>query len=415
VTMTTANCEREVQAAAGGRIEMLTYSLLPMHDSTWGLCTAVDGRIYIAACGELSGGLSVFILSYDPDSEELTYHVECGPALGEPPDNGRATQSKVHYCMVPGADGLIYNATHASGPPLGHPVWRPFNSWDDAKRCFAGSYIFSFDPKTDAIHNYGIGPRREGSRAMALDERRRTLYGVTWPRNHFYTFHLDTEEYRDLGRFGDTNPQAVWLDPQGNAYTTDDYGFILRCDAETGELRKLKARCPHVWYRRGWHNVAYDVVPSPDGSCVYGCDYGYESFLWRYDPTDGPDGRMHSFGRAFGPPDWRTDRSLETHNVRGLVFGADQKLYFTMTATWEQPRTKYLVRFDPKTEQREVVCPLRFGEHEPIAIASATPDFYGNLYFAGAGNAPTRLYIYRPDYVTKDKTLFSWKDIKQWG
>jgi len=413
--MTQPNCERQTIAAEGGTLEMLTFTMLPMHDSNWGLCTGVDGKIYIGICGEHTGGLSVFIASYDPATEEVTYHVECGPAIGEPPDNGRATQSKIHYCMVPGADGRIYNATHASGAPLDDPVWWPMNSWDDPKRCFTGSYLFALDPQTNDIHNYGVGPRREGSRATAFDEERRKIYGITWPRNHFYVFYLDTGEYRDIGRFGDTNPQAVWLDRDGHAYTTDDYGYILRCNPDSDELVKLSVRCPHVSYRHGWHNVPYDVVPAPDWSSVYGCDYGYESFLWRYDPYAGSEGRMDSFGRAFGPPDWRTDRSLEAHNVRGLVFGADGKLYYTMSARWEDPQTKCLLRFDPETQEREVVAPMRFGEREPVAIASATPDFYGNLYFAGAGVAPTEIYIYRPDHVNKDEKLFSWKDVKQWG
>jgi len=94
---------------------------------------------------------------------------------------------------------------------------------------------------------------------------------------------------------------------------------------------------------------------------------------------------------------------------------ANPKLYYTMSARWEDPQTKYLLRFDPETQERERVAPMRFGEREPRAIASATPDFYGNLYFAGAGVAPTEIYIYRPDHVTKEKELFSWKDIKQWG
>jgi hypothetical protein len=402
--------------AVGGRVEMLTFDLLPSHDSTWGLATGRDGNIYIAACGECTGGLSVFILSYDPDTEKLTYHIEVGPAIGEPADNGRATQSKIHYCLLPGSDGLLYCATHASGAPMDHPIWRPWNSWDDEALRFTGSYLFTFDPKNHRIENFGIGPPREGSRCLALDEKRRKLYGVTWPRNHFYVFDLDTRAYRDLGRFGHVNPQAVWTDRDGNAYTTNDYGRILRVDAETEEMRLLSVSCPHVSYRNGWHNVTYDVVPSPDGQSFWGTDWGYESFLWRYDLYDGPEGTMHSFGRAFGPPDLKTDRNLELHQARGLVFGADGKLYFTMGFGQSKlDRRTYLVRLDPRTGEREQVAELRCGDHTPAAIASATPDYYGNLYFAEAGRTPTRLYVYRPDSARKEKPVFSWKDIKQWG
>ena len=411
----TTNAERQVIEARGGKLEMIRFTELPHHDSTWGLCTGVDGMIYIGACGECFGGLSVFILRYDPDRDEIDYLLEVGPALGFPPDDGRATQSKIHYCLLPGSDGLLYAATHASGPPWGDPAWRPWNSWDDPARCFPGSPIFTYDPNTNALENYGIGPKREGSRALALDEKRRKLYGITWPRNHFYIYDMNARKYTDLGRFGEINPQAVWLDRDGNAYTTDDYGYILRCEAGTHELVRLKAQCPHEWYRIGWHNVPYDVVPAPDWSCVYGTDWGFESHLWRYDPYDGPDGGMDDLGRALGPPDFRTDKQLEAWQVRGLVFGADGWLYFTMTAGWENPPVKKLARYDPRTGEREEVCDMVFDGRTPVAIASGTPDFYGNLYFADAGRSPTGMYVYRPDTDGDREKVFGWQDIKQWG
>jgi len=406
---------RETIPAVGGTMEMIEFSELPHHDSTWGLTTGHDGRIYIAACGETFGGLNVFILRYHPETEELEYMIDCGPALGEPPDNGHATQSKIHYCLLPGEDGKLYCATHASGPPWGDPVWSPWICWDDPVKLFPGSYIFIYDPQTNEIENLGIGPRKEGSRAMAFDEKRQKLYGITWPRNHFYVFDLRKREYRDIGRFGEINPQALWLDREGNVYTTDDFGFILKFDPDTEELVQLKTQLPHMPHRRGFHNVPYDVVPSPDWSCFYGTDWGYESYLWRFDPYDGEEGRIESYGRAWGPPDFPTESNLEATQVRGLVFGADGQLYFTMTASWENPPRKFLLRFDPQTEEREVLGAMEFGDHRPAAVASATPDFYGNLYFAGAGTSPTQMYVYRPEGTTTDKQVFSFKDIKQWG
>jgi len=406
---------RETIPVVGGRLEMIVYSDLPHHDSTWGLTTEKDGRLYIGACGESFGGLSVFLLRYHPETDELEYLVECGPAVGEPPDNGHATQSKIHYCLLPGDDGKLYCATHASGPPWGDPSWNPWACWDDTVKRFPGSHLFIYDPKTNGIEDLGVGPKKEGSRALAFDEKRQKLYGITWPRNHFYIYDLAKREYTDLGRFGEINPQAVWLDRDGNVYTTDDYGFLLKHTPGSDDLVRLHSQAPHLAHRRGFHNVPYDVVPSPDWSCVYGTDWGYESYLWKFDPHAGPEGSLQSYGRAWGPPDFPTDSSLEATQVRGLVFGADGKLYFTMTASWETPRVKYLLRFDPKTQEREVLGPIKFGDHQPGAIASATQDYYGNLYFAGAGNSPTRMYVYRPDGVTTSKKRFRWKDIKQWG
>ena len=395
-----------------GMLEWLPFERLPMHDSTWGLCTGVDGKIYIGACGELIGGLSVFILSYDPMTEKLTYHAEVAPAINEPTDSGRATQSKIHYGMIGGSDGLIYCSTHASGPPLDNPIWRPWNSWDDERMRFPGAHIFTFNPKTNEIVDFGIGPKLEGTRALALDEKRRKMYGITWPRNRFYVFYLDERRYKDLGRFGDVNPQAVFLDKRGFAYTTDDNGYILECNPDTDELRRLDVKCPHMPYRTGWHNVPYDVVPSPDGETFFGVDWGYENHIWEFDPRDHS---MKDYGRGWGPEGWRTDSQMETWQLRGLTFGADRKLYYTARCGWDNLGQQHLLRFDPATGEREVLGIIDWPDRRIVHIASAAFDFLGNLYFAEAAVHPTSLYIYRPDSVRKDKQVFSWKDVKSWG
>ncbi len=399
----------------GGELEWLPFESLPVHDSTWGLCTGRDGKIYIGACGEFTGGLSVFLLSYDPDTEKLDYLSEVAKEIGESPDNGRATQSKIHYGMIPGSDGLIYCSTHASGPPAGHSMWRPWHSWDDEKMRFPGAYIFTFDPRTNKIENYGIGPRLEGTRALALDEKRRRLYGITWPRNRFYIYDLETRSLRDLGRIGEVNPQAVFLDKRGNAYTTDDFGFILKYDPETDELRRTNVQCPHMAHRSGWHNVPYDVVPSPDGETFFGVDWGYENFIWEFDPRKPEKEAMKSYGRMWGPDGWKNDHALETWQIRSLVFGADGKLYFMARCGWDDREHQHLLRMDPATGEREDLGRAVIPGREAIHFASATQDFYGNLYFAEAGLTPTSVYIFRPDYVEKGKQAFTFEDIKPWG
>lgn len=404
--------------AAGGQVEMVVFDKLPHHDSTWGLTTGADGRIYIAACGETSGGLDVFILSYDPRQRKLAYHAEVGPAVGQPPDDGHATQSKIHYCLLPGADGLLYCATHASGPPWGEAYWNPWQSWYDPVKGFPGSHFFTFDPETERIDDHGILCPKEGCRCLALDESRRRAYGITWPRNHLFVYDIDERRTRDLGRIGEENPQAIWLDARGRAYTTDDFGHILRIDGERGTMEQLPIRLPHEPYRRGWHNVAYDVVPSPDGAAFYGTDWGFESHLWRHDPDDGPHGRIDDLGRpSIWPEDYRNDKHLEAAQLRGLVFGIDGKLYYVVGAAWdgggEGPRM--LMRMNVETGEHEVVAEMVWEQRRARHIGTGTPDYFGNLYFAEAGASPTRMFIYRPNDVDNAAERFSWSDVKPWG
>ena len=149
-------------------MKSIIFDALPVHDTNWSITTGADGNIYVGICGELTGGLSVFIVRYVPTRKETEYLLEVGPALNEPSDSERAPISKIHYCMVPGDDGKLYCANHFSGPPLGAPIWGPWHTWDDQERMASGFHIFTFDPATEAVEDFEIMARNEGSRAMAL-------------------------------------------------------------------------------------------------------------------------------------------------------------------------------------------------------------------------------------------------------
>ena len=91
-----------------GNLKVITFPELPVHDTIWSITTGSDGKVYAGICGELTGGLSVFLVSYDPVSEQTEYVMEVAKELKEPPDNGRATHSKIHTCLVGSGDGKLY-------------------------------------------------------------------------------------------------------------------------------------------------------------------------------------------------------------------------------------------------------------------------------------------------------------------
>jgi len=403
-------------ARPGPRFRQLIFDELPLQDTTWSITTGRDGKIYVALCCEHTGGQSVHLARYDPASDRKDYLVDVARAVGEPPDNGRATQSKIHYCLIPDDEGVLWGATHCTGPPLGDTIWRPWNCWMHPRKSFAGFPIFTYDPATDEFRSFGIKGVGEGSRAMAMDRRRRKLYGATYPRNHFYVYYMDEDRYLDLGRFGDINPQAVWVDSAGNAYTVDDLGYIVRCDAETDELEHLDVRIPHAPFRDGTYNTVYDVTPSPDGGSVYGVSWSFDMRLFRYDLDDPRDpASMHDLGRAYGPEyeDW--DKFDHQNHAGGMVFGDDGKLYFCASVWWKEPQGMYLVRLDPETREREEVGPITDGEHHSTYIAKATKGFDGALYFADCTKVPTRTWQYRPDTVAERSAEQRWAEMRPWG
>lgn len=197
------------------KMKSIVFKELPVHDTCWSITTGSDGNIYIGVCSELTGGQSVFIVQYNPVNGKTEYLLDVASALGEPSDSGRAPYSKIHYCLLPSSDGKLYCATHCSGLPINHPVWRPWHTWDDPEKMHPGFHIFSFDPKTEELVDFGIMSPNEGSRAMALAEKRGLLYGITWPRDLYFADTNNRQErmyiYTPEGAGKDFKPMAAFF------------------------------------------------------------------------------------------------------------------------------------------------------------------------------------------------------------
>lgn len=393
------------------QLKSIVFRELPIHDTCWSITTGRDGNIYIGVCCELTGGQSVFIVQYDPVKNKLEYLLEAGQVLGESLEPERAPYSKIHYCLLPHSSGKLYCATHCSGPPLNHPIWRTWNTWDDFERMHSGFHIFSFDPKTEEVEDFGIMSPNEGSRAAALAEKRGLIYGISWPRDHFYVFDIKNRRYRDLGRIGDINAQVVFIDQQENGYTVDDLGYIVKYDAEENRLIHLNVRIPKDPDSPSEQRSAYDVTPSPDGRSVYGTIWNLEKIpfmekLFRYDFGDN---KMYDLGQGYGKD--------KLDHIGGLVFGDDAYLYYAASKRDENrriPYRMYLFRMDTKTLKKEEICPFDDGEYHSEYISKATKDFAGNLYFADCSNRPERIYIYTPQGSGREFNP-RWPFIRSWG
>lgn len=386
-----------------------------MHDTCWSLTTGTDGVVYVGVCGEMTGGLSVYLASYSPEKNEKKYLLEVAEAIGVPADNGQATHSKIHYCLFPGEDGVIYGATHCTGAPLGDLIWRPWNSWKDQKKGFSGSKIFSYEPGKGEVLFVDTVMPEEGSRAMGIDQKRRKIYGVSYPRNHFFIYSIDSHRTLDLGRIGSINPQTVFVDEKGNGYTTDDYGNIIKCHAEKDELETLDVQVSHSDYRDGFHNVLYDATPSPDGKEIYCVTWSSEIRLFVFNPEKK---KIYDLGRAYGESNFMWN-GMDDNHVGGLVFGDDGNLYFSASITAEEEvdgkngmvGRAYLIKMNTDNFKRELVTPIQDGDFHCHYVSRATKDKNGNLYFADIGNVPTRIIKFEPDYAkktVKDKFTKNW-------
>src|SRR4029077_17846327 len=136
-----------------------------------------------------------------------------------------------------------------------------------------------------------------GIYGLAIDPQRNRLFGTAWD-GHLYRHDIDTGLTHDLGRVDNwDDDRHIAADDEGNVYGAYPKARIWKYDAKTERVYDLTVQFPYderVYPRRMsnpmlarkaiWRVVDWDPVDR----VIYGVDGG-SSFLFRYDPKDGPE------------------------------------------------------------------------------------------------------------------------------
>ncbi|MBN1348441.1 hypothetical protein JXJ21_03465 [candidate division KSB1 bacterium] len=411
------------------------FDQVPISDSCWSLSTGPDGRIYAAACIERLGGGSAYITRYNEDTDSLDYMVEVATAVGDPPDSGRATQCKIHYCFAPSvADGILYASTHLSGPALGDYIYNPWGDWGDERKAFRGSHLLAFDTRTDEVLWHDLLLPHEGARCLAFDEQRQLFYAISYPRDHFFIYDLKTRQHRDLGRLGSVNAQAIFLDRRGRAFTSNQHGQLVRFDPDTQELREIPVYLPHEPYQSAFHTVIYDAVAAPAGTCIYGVTWRAHPHLFRYLPEEGEFGRIEDLGAATQPRDTSVPFDTFLDHAGGVVFGADGMLYYGSSRWAKDPgkhfkdfaddlsykavdtnyfdATGIIVQLNPETLERKEFAELKRPGMTAQYVSRGARDKNGDLFFGHVGMICPSGIFRLPMDESKTKAAFQ---VRYWG
>ncbi|MFW5915493.1 MAG: hypothetical protein ACOCTQ_03350 [Planctomycetota bacterium] len=295
--------------------------------------------------------------------------------LGELPETGRATQCKIHYSLLVDDDGIMYGATHLSGPAVGEVRYDPWATFNDPDRSYLGALMFAFNLETEKIVWTDRLIPWEGCRCLALDRQRRWLYAIGYPRDHFYRYELKTGERTDFGRIGSVNPQTIWLDRRGTAYTTCDDGRIVTFDPESESLRETDLHLPAAPYQNCWHNVVYDAVRVPESDEVVGVTWNVDPHLFRFSPGDSErEASVQNYGAARPGFDGYGPRGLNTDHAGGLVFLPDGSLLYGATRPADNGdrygRKCELHRLNIDTGESEKLEDLTTEQDQPIGYVS---------------------------------------------
>ncbi len=380
------------------------FSKAPESDTCWSLSVGPDGRIYAAACAETVPGGTVKVVRYNEARDDLDYLFDLGDKVDDPGDSGRATQCKIHYSFVPSMhDGILYMATHLSGPPIDQPAYSPWLSWHDEKRCFRGSALVAFDTRTDEVRWWDTLIPKEGCRCLLHDEERGLLYALSYPRDHFIIYDLKRRTRRDAGRIGSVNSQALFLDKKHRVWTTSDYGHLVRYTPETDRLELSPFILPHnPLFQTGFHSVFYDVAPAPDGESVFAGTWIANPYLMRIWPNEGDWPRVEDLGPTTQRRDPTLSQDTFVDHCGGLVFAGDGQLYY-VASRWRDPvynpmdathkdREGVVWRLDPRTYEREEVARLEHPKNFAQYVSRGAVDHNGDLFFAHVGSHPSGLF-----------------------
>jgi hypothetical protein len=392
------------QALEGHKVSWHQFTKHPDSDSCWSLSTGPDGRIYAAACAEGVPGGVVKVVRYNEKTDSLDYLFSLDEMVDDPFDSGRATQCKIHYSFAPSmSDGVMFMATHLSGPPIDQPMYSPWRSWHDPERCFRGSALLAFDTKIDKVLWWDTLIPKEGCRCLLHDEDRGLLYALSYPRDHFIIYDIKKRTRRDVGRIGSVNAQALFMDKKHRIWTTSDYGRLIRYDPDKDRLETSPYVLPHnPDYQTGWHSVFYDVVAWPKGDCVYAGTWIANPRLMRIWPDVGEWGLVEDLGPTTQKRDTTIPIDTFTDHCGGLVFGADNQLYY-VASRWRDPvynpmpdarkeREGVVWRFDPETKARTEVALLERPDQFAQYVSRGAIDHNGDLFFGHVGPKPVGIF-----------------------
>jgi hypothetical protein len=407
------------------QVKWYPFTQHPDSDTCWSLSVGPDGRIYAAACAEGVPGGVVKPVRYNEQRDDLDYLFNLAEKVNDPGDSGHATQCKIHYSFVPSmSDGILYMATHLSGPPIDLPVYSPWYSWHDEKRLFRGAALLAFDTRKDEVLWWDTLIPKEGCRCLLHDEERRLLYALSYPRDHFFIYDLKTRKRRDVGRIGSINAQTLFLDKRHRVWTTNDYGHLVRYTPETDRLEVSPEIVPHdATYQTGWHSVFYDVAPSPDRECVYAVTWCPNPHMMRIWPNEGEWPRIENLGPVNQKRDLAFPIDMYADHCGGLCFGGDGMLYY-VAARWRDavynpmpPSRKYregvVWRLNPATLKREEVTRLEHPNGFAHYVSRGAVDHNGDLFFGHVGSRPCGIFKVAMPAGRKRKNAHL--PIRMWG
>jgi len=322
--------------------------LIPADESAiTSLVESPDGDIFGCTTGYVS---HLFVYSYRPGKvKKLSNWVR---HLGKIPGH-----ESIHHSLVCDDDGIIYFGTglneltqhDISFPQMGNAGIMK-SLWADIEERYAdyeGGRLFRFDYETEkrewigpqdkcSAEDLGIAVANEGIYALTINKKRKEIYGITYPRGHFFVYQIEKKKFIDKGSVykqlvypGPNNrtlrgiTAALVCDGNGFVYGSADTGRLFRYNPDSEELEILDIKIPAVYY-----SVTEAFAKDENGLIYGGTNEGY---LFRFDAEKM---KLTNLGKPF-----------VQMRIRALTVGKNGCIY---GIGGERPKHCRMFRFDPE-------------------------------------------------------------------
>ena len=313
------------------RIELTTRPGFPIphgQSAITALAVSPDGSVY----GGTSAKKGKSFYLFRTDGEKI--HI-----LGNMAEALPGEESIVNALVV-AADGKVYGGT------------TNYCEEEEVPETYAGGHLFSLDPSTGAVEDFGVPVPGQGINCLIVDRDADAVYGLTYPGGHLLVWNLGTGAIQDKGAtvpppqpvreprgaaYRRYLPRALAMDGEGNIYGTREQGFMWKYDPRAGEIELLQAKIPGAKGRdEDWlyNHVADSFCLGSDG-LIYG-GTAADGYIFVFDPESETVTNL-------GKP-------IRQSRIKSIAEGAYGKIY---ALAGEKDGVAHLVTYDPQTRGME--------------------------------------------------------------
>jgi hypothetical protein len=229
--------------------------------------------------------------------------------------------------------------------------------------------------------------------AMAIDRDRDTLYGLTFPNGHFFSYAIRSSKFAVHGKVAERNMpgekfenekaigRGIAIDAEGRAYTSGEGGRLFRLLSPAGKLEPLAITVPGVPGREPYSRVDTWAARG-DSTILYGGTS--DGYLFQFDSKEL---RIRNLGKP-----------LNQYRIRGLVQARNGKLYGVGGDDDEMAR---LFSYDPSNGDYELLGMVDVNRRPYYAWQAYVIDAMelgldGTVYM-GQSERKSKLYLYYPE------------------